>query len=129
MYTIDFKAMAERLLALRVELNIKSNRQFGYAIGITAANESYWNKCLRGECALSEKFLSKLQSEFGVSKQWVLYGKGEKYASVEVAATIAPLPVSVAASSALPVNAELQQLKALAQTLLEKITILEGRVN
>lgn len=128
MYTIDFKAMAERLLALRVELNIKSNRQFGYAIGITASNESYWNKCLRGECALSEKFLSKLQSDFGVSKQWVLYGKGEKYAPIEAAASIAVLPVSVT-SSALPVNAELQQLKALAQTLLEKITILEGRVN
>lgn len=124
MYAIDFKAMAERLKALRAELNIKSNRQFGYAIGIAANNESYWNKCLRGECALSDKFLNNLQSVFGISKQWVLYGKGDKYAIADEA-----VPIVEAKAATQPANIELQQLKALATTLLEKITILESKIN
>lgn len=75
MFTKDWQAVGKRLEELREALGIKSKRQFALALH---ADESYFSKAIQG-AGLSETYIKILEDEFNVSRDWLLFGEGEKF--------------------------------------------------
>lgn len=54
----------------------KNSRRFAIAIG---ADPSYISKMEKGQKGISEPYLKKIESKYGINRQWLLFGTLPKY--------------------------------------------------
>lgn len=81
MYRTDPKELGERLERIwqdqkaKNNLKAKSKRSFALSIG---ADASYFNRATEGK-GLSDDYIAKIVEQYGVSEEWLRFGKGEMY--------------------------------------------------
>ncbi len=72
---IDKYAVSKRLKEIAEEFKIKNKRQFALAID---ADVSYFSKSFEGKFTLKESYAENIEKKFGINRNWILYGEGEK---------------------------------------------------
>jgi hypothetical protein len=81
MFTTDPKELGERLDKVwqdqkaKNNLKAKSKRSFAISIG---ADASYFNRAIDGK-GFSDDYITAVVKEYGVSEEWLRFGKGEMY--------------------------------------------------
>lgn len=72
----DNKEVGKRLEGLMVDLRLKSRRAFALSVG---ADPSFFDKIMKGTATLTDGYAKLIEEKYGVNKEWLFTGKGDKH--------------------------------------------------
>lgn len=73
---LNDKEIGNRITQLRDELKFKSTREFAMDAKLDV---SYFSKIEKGQKPISDNYLDALAGKYGISKDWLLFGRGEMF--------------------------------------------------